>query len=172
MTKQELTTTFYSNHLALMNYVSALPDEKFIYRNEEKWTAGQQLSHTYLCLLPFLKVLPSKASVLRFGRINRKTWSYETVIEKYLQTDLKAPGIYLPEPVESEQKALINASLQQALDTIVQLLEPYTEEELDHFVLPHPLLGPLTVREMFYLMAYHPLHHLRQAKANLINLDR
>lgn len=167
MTKQDLITTFYNNHLALMHYISTLKDDEFTYCNRKKWTAGQQLSHAYLCLLPLVKVLPSKASIQKFGKINRPGWNYETVIEHYLQTNLKAPGSYLPEPVMPEQRTAITTGLQQALDSIVQLLEPYTENELDNLVLPHPLLGNLTIREMFYLMAYHPIHHLRQTEANL-----
>jgi len=41
-------------------------------------------------------------------------------------------------------------------------LENYTELELDSITIPHPLLGKLTIREMFYVMSYHPLHHKMQ----------
>jgi hypothetical protein len=80
------------------------------------------------------------------------------------------PQQYLPEQVTPEQKATIATDIQNVLPTIKQLLDQYTEEELDTLVLPHPLLGNLTIREMFYLMGYHATHHLRQTEKNLEEL--
>ena len=168
MTKQELIERFYINHQEMIDYVNSLTDEQFMYRENGKWTAGQQFSHVYLTLLPFLKVLPSKEFIMqKFGKINRPTWNYTTVIENYFKTSLKAPPQFLPEQVPLEQKAIITANIQKKLLSIQQLLNQYTDDELDTLVLPHPLLGNLTIREMFYLMTYHPTHHLIQTKKNL-----
>jgi hypothetical protein len=38
----------------------------------------------------------------------------------------------------------------------------WPEKALDRYRLPHPLLGPLTVREMLALSVYHTAHHLRR----------
>lgn len=163
MTKQELIETFHKNHQELIDYVNSLTDDKFVCSNNGKWSAGQQLSHAYLCLLPFPKVLASKEFILqKFGKITRPTWDYNTVIENYFKTSLKAPGQFVPEPVSPEQKIKITADFQKILSTIQQLLNEFTDEELNSLVIPHPLLGNLTIREMFYLMTYHPIHHLRQ----------
>jgi hypothetical protein len=170
MTKEDLIKSFAENHNDVIVYVNSLTDQQFLYNYNEKWTAGQQLSHIYLTLIPFLKVLPSKDFILsKFGKIDRPTWNYETVIEKYLTTTLKAPSQYLPEKIILQQKATICTDLQAILKNISQLLDQYAEEEFDTFVLPHPLLGNLTIREMFYLMTYHPTHHLNQTKLNLKN---
>jgi hypothetical protein len=168
MTTPELLKKFSDNHQALIDYVNALPDEQFTYSYNGKWTAGQQLSHVQLTLLPFPKVLPAKEFMLqKFGKINRPTWSYDTVLENYAKTSLQAPQQFLPEPVSPDQKSTITTDIRQVIRTIQQLLEQYTDEELDTLVLPHPLLGNLTIREMFYLMTYHPTHHLQQTINNL-----
>lgn len=168
MTKQELIERFYSNHQELIDYVNALTDDRFVYSSNGKWTAGQQLSHAYLCLLPFPKLLASKEFILRkFGRINRATWDYDTVIENYLKTSRKAPERFLPEQVSPEEKTKITADFQEILSTIQQALNEFADDELDSLILPHPLLGNLTIREMFYLMTYHPIHHLKQTQKNL-----
>lgn len=168
MNKQELIDTFLKNHQTLVSYVNSLSDDQFTFSNSEKWTAGQQLSHAYICLLPFLKVLPSKEFILqKFGKINRATWSYDEVIENYLKTNLKAPDNFLPGKISPEERSKISNDFLQVLSILQQLLNDYTDEELDTLVLPHPLLGTLSIREMFYLMSYHPIHHLRQAKLNL-----
>lgn len=171
MTKQELIKAFYDNHQQLSDYINALTDEEFVYSGNGKWTAGQQFSHVYLTLLPFPKILPSKDFIAqKFGKIDRPIWEYETVLQNYYKTSLQAPPQYLPEQVHPNQKASITTDLQNILLTIQQLLEPYTDQELDSLVLPHPLLGQMTIREMFYLMSYHAIHHLRQTEKNLEGL--
>ena len=168
MTKQELIESFSKNHRELIDYVNSLTDDQFTYSSNGKWTAGQQLSHAYLCLLPFQRVLASKEFILeKFGKIDRPTWSYDTVLENYLKTSRKAPDRYLPEQISPEQKAEITEGLQEILPAIQQVFNEFTDEELDSLVLPQPLLGNLTIREMFYLMTYHPIHHLRQTEFNL-----
>lgn len=171
MTKQELITKFRQNHQELIDYVTALTEGQFSYSRNEKWTPGQQLSHVYLCLKPIAQALASKDFILqRFGKIDRPSLSYDAVIENYkmaLAKGGKAPERFVPEKFDPDHKAELSAQLVALLQTIEQLLDHYTDEELDHLVLPHPLLGNLTIREMFYLMTYHATHHLRQTELNL-----
>lgn len=168
MTKQKLIETFYNNHQEMIDFVNSLTDEQFTLSYNGKWSAGQQFSHVYLTLLPFTKVLPSKDFIVeKFGKIKRLTWNYDAVIENYLKTSLQAPSQYLPEQVGSEEKAAITVNIQNVLQSIQHLLDQYTDEEFDSLVLPHPLLGNLTIREMFYLMSYHAIHHLKQTVSNL-----
>ncbi|WP_312339577.1 DinB family protein [Sphingobacterium sp.] len=173
MTKQELIKTFSDNHYTAISYVQALPESHFSFRNNEKWTAGQQLKHILLTLLPFPKILQSKDFISqKFGTLERTPWDYETVRNNYLKTSLQAPKQFLPEEISTEQKERLIAQTKEILDTINQLFALYTEEELDRLALPHPLLGKLSIREMFYLMSYHPIHHLNQIKENLMVLNK
>jgi len=61
--------------------------------------------------------------------------------------------------------------MKRVLLVIGELLEQFTEEELDTLSLPHPLLGILSIREMFYLISYHPSHHLAQTKQCVEGMD-
>lgn len=171
MTTSELIALFRSNHLELADYVNALPNDQFSYSRNGKWTAGQQLSHVYLCLLPIAKALASKEFLLeKFGKIDRPLWDYDTVLANYMEAldkGGKAPERFLPEDIQPEAKEELSADLSQILDTIKHQLQNYSEEELDTIVMPHPLLGSMTIREMFFLMAYHATHHLRQTEQNL-----
>jgi hypothetical protein len=170
MTKQELIKAFYANHKEMSDYINSLTNEQFVYSCNGKWTAGQQFSHVYLTLLPFTKILPSKDFIVqKFGNIDRPIWKYDTVIENYFKTNRQAPQQFLPEKVNIEQKNTITAELHKILLNIQELLDQYTEEELDSFVIPHPLLGKLTIREIFYLMTYHANHHLKLTRLNLEN---
>ena len=166
MKKQELIEAFINNHEETVHYINTLTDELFVFNVPQKWSAGQQLKHILLTLTPFPGVLSSKPFILeKFGKINRPTWSYETVLENYSKTSLKAPERFLPEnDITPDQKEQIISEINETLALTKNLLEQYSEEELDSLSLPHPLLGLLTIREMFYLMSYHPIHHLKQIK--------
>ncbi|WP_313270001.1 DinB family protein [Sphingobacterium sp.] len=173
MTKQELIKTFSDNHYTAISYIQALPESHFSFRHNEKWTAGQQLKHILLTLLPFPKVLQSKDFISeKFGTLERAPWDYDAVRNNYLKTSRQAPKQFLPEEIATEQKELLIAQTEETLETISQLLALYKEDELDRLALPHPLLGKLSIREMFYLMSYHPIHHLNQIKANLTILNK
>jgi hypothetical protein len=54
----------------------------------------------------------------------------------------------------------VNARLREAL-------EGWSERDLDRILLPHPLLGKLTTREMLFFTLYHDRHHVEAAKRRL-----
>lgn len=171
MTKQELIEGFGQNHQSLIHYIDTLTPGEFTYSHHEKWTAGQQLRHIYLCLQPITKALASKDHIAQtFGQTDHPPMAYDTVIDHYrsaLDRGGKAPDRFVPGQLAPGDKAGLIADLSAILQTIQQQLEGYTDEELDMLVLPHPLLGKLTIREMFYLMTYHATHHHRQTEQNL-----
>lgn len=164
MEKQALITVFVRNHQMAVQYINSLTSEAFCYRHMDKWTAGQHLQHILLTIMPFPKVLHSKEFIRdTFGLPDRAAWDPETVLHHYAQTSLKAPEAFLPKgPVLYHERTGIIADIEQNLGSISALLNNYSEEELDSLVLPHPLLGKLSIREMFFLMSYHPLHHQQQ----------
>ncbi len=45
---------------------------------------------------------------------------------------------------------------------LVSVAEKWTEDDLDRFLLPHPLIGKLTIREMLFFTIYHNLRHASQ----------
>lgn len=169
MKKHELINLFISNHNTIVDYIDKLDEHEFNYSNNEKWTAGQQLQHILLTLQPLSKALSSKEVISeKFEEVNRLTWNYETVLKSYLKTSRKAPNQFLPKGnILPDQKGEINSEIQKNLERIEDLWKSYSEEDLDKLSLPHPLLGMLTIREMFYLMSYHPLHHLEQIKSSI-----
>lgn len=166
MTKQELIQAFIENHKTAAAYIGSLSDAQLRYAAEGKWSPAQQLQHISLTIAPFPKVLSSKHYLSeKFGTIDRPVWDCETVMEHYFKTSLKAPVQYVPEAeLQPVHKDAIMQHIQNDLEKIQLLLNGYSEEEFDALVLPHPLLGKLALREMFCLMGYHPLHHLKQIK--------
>lgn len=171
MTKQQLIENFDHNHKELIAFIDALTDQEFAYSYKGKWTAGQQLDHVYLCLKPINQALSSKDFILqKFGKINRPVSDYDQVIEHYkaaLAKGGKAPDQFVPQQFNADGRRELSAQFIEILQRIREQLGSYTDEELDSLVLPHPLLGLLTIRELFYLMTYHATHHLKQTELNL-----
>ena len=163
LTREEIIKAFNERHLKVIDHVSKLNEEQFNFHLPGKWTAGQQLRHLYLCLKPLTKGLASKQYILeKFGTLQRPNLSYQEVVMNYvivLNDGGKAPDKFVPAPEESKDREQLNKDLKQVLKDISDLLSTYSEEELDTLVLPHPLLGIISLREMFYLMVSHADQH-------------
>ncbi|HRG32892.1 MAG: DinB family protein [Saprospiraceae bacterium] len=171
MNRQELINQFTKNHQEFVEYVQDLSDEKLMFSPSEKWNAGQQLNHIYLCLLPIEQALASKEYILnKFGLSDHSSLPYEEIVKHYinaLNKGGKAPDRFVPETFDLLNRPLLTSKLYDLLLKIGQHFENYSEEELDSLVLPHPLLGRLTIRELFYVMTDHAVHHHKQVIRNL-----
>jgi hypothetical protein len=153
MNRQELIEQFTKNHQKFKEYVLDLSDEKLMFSPSEKWNAGQQLNHIYLCLIPIEQALASKEYILnKFGLSDHSSQPYQEIVKQYMHAlnhGGKAPDRFVPEKFDLLNKPLLTNKLNDLLIRIGQQLEMYTEKELDSMVLPHPLLGRLTIRELF-----------------------
>ena len=97
-----------------------------------------------------------------FGKANRSSKSYDELVEKYqqkLSEGYKATGNYIPPKIYASQKIFLENKLAHIINAIEDNLDNFSEEELDKYILPHPLLGKLTYREMMYFTIYHAQHH-------------
>lgn len=171
MTKQELYNQFRDNHLELADFITALSEYDFGKSYNDKWTPGQQLSHVYLCLQPIARAMENKDFIIqKFGYIDREVQDYDTIISHYTTTLLqggKAPDKFVPKGVTWVEKNALIKNFQELIAHFAFLFDNYSEKELHSLILPHPLLGNLTLTEMFYLMTHHATHHLRQTQNNL-----
>ena len=163
MNRTELIVNFEEAHLVFVGYINRLSKESFMARFEEKWSAGQQLEHLIKSIEPLAKVLGAKDFILsKFGTIDRPIWTYTELIKNYklaLQQGGKAPAQFLPKETSFDQRASLSTSLIDYVETVIDSLKFYTDEELESLVLIHPLLGKLTIREMLQFMTYHVGHH-------------
>lgn len=130
----------------------------------EKWTTGQHADHLIKSTLPLNSVfkMPRFTIKAMFGKPNRDSRSYDEIVEKYLQK-LKEGGVasgrFLPKEVQVADKYKIMAELTLEKEKLQNVLRNWREADLDKYLIPHPLLGKLTVREMFYFTIYHTEHH-------------
>ena len=164
MKKEELSALLLQNYTQFIQLINQLTDADFCYAPEDKWSAGQQLDHLVKSVSPVNRAmgLPKFIPKLLFGTANRPSKSYEALVEKYtrkLKEGGRATGRFVPKIVNATQKDDLIKQLSFLVQRLCHKTDKQTEEALDTLILPHPLLGKLTVREMLYFTAYHVEHH-------------
>lgn len=174
MTKAEILQQFSERHQTFVTLITSLSQEEFLFIKSDKWTAGQQLDHIYRSVKPLKMALglPKFVPRLLFGKANRPSKDYDNLVKKYvakLASDYKVSKQFLPKSIAFEESKSLENKLLHTIQMLCNHLNKYDEPELDSYILPHPLLGKLTLREMLYFTVYHVEHH---HKATLRNLGR
>jgi hypothetical protein len=164
MDKQAIIKRLTENHQEFIACIDKLPAEEFNKSQNEKWTAGQQLEHIYLSVKPVNLAFKLPAFLLKliWGKANRASRSYNELIERYhakLANGSKATGPFVPKSVDLKKGQQLKANLKNVVSKLCLSLDTYSEDELDQYILPHPLLGKLTLREMLFFTIYHVKHH-------------
>lgn len=131
----------------------------------EKWSAGQHADHLIKSTAPLRKGLAMPTMALRatFGTNNREEYAFEALKEKYkngLAAGGQATGRFVPPPIHNDQKKELIAQLEYELTGLKKVLGKWDEKKMSKFILPHPLLGKLSVREMMFFTVFHTQHHL------------
>ena len=165
--RQELCDRLDEVYDQLFRWLDEQEDELFaVHPIEGKWSTGQHARHLVQSTTAVNQGMRMPLMALRtmFGVSNREERSYEQLVAKY-QAKLvgggAAGGRFLPEEVANEQKMAILDDLRQQLSELKAITGRWKEVNLSKFLLPHPLIGKLTIREVLYFTIYHTGHHLR-----------
>jgi hypothetical protein len=172
MTKQAITDLLVKNYNIFIDYINSLTAEEYSFRYAQKWTAGQQLKHIVLCVKPLVQVFGmDKQQIQRtFGSTDKPGLSYDDLLALYeakLKQTYNTPSKYLPEPVSLEEREILAQTLSKLIQSLCAQIENFTDQELDSLLIPHPLLGNITLREMLYNAISHVQHHQEIAMQNL-----
>ena len=172
MDRQQLSSRLINDYDAFITYLCSLSEAEFMHAAPGKWTAGQQLDHILRAVKPVTLAfrLPRFIPRMLFGKPNRPGRSNEALVEKYkdkLQQGGRASGRFVPGPVAFSQRDELAKHLRSTVSSLSRTVAGMKEEDLDAYILPHPLLGKLTLREMLYFTIYHVEHHLTLTKRNL-----
>ncbi|TAE33474.1 MAG: DinB family protein [Cytophagales bacterium] len=170
MTINDLQTLLRERAQSFLTFAQPLTDDQFVAPlNGDKWSVAENLQHLYLSARPVARVLAGPREFLaQFGTPAQPSRSYEDVVAVYRQTitanGIKAPATMSARPEDLTDRAALESRFLQAHTGVADALANWTEAELDGYVIPHPALGPLTVREMIYFTAYHVEHHLEPVR--------
>ena len=172
MTKQEIISLLTEKHKSFLSVFPSLNKDQFTTSVNGKWSPAQQLDHIIRAVAPVELAfrLPRFISKLMFGKANRPSRSYEDLVDKYhskLAMGGRASGRFIPKGFLFEDREKTIARLLNLVQKLNRYVEQTTEDDLDFYLLPHPLLGKLTWREMLYFTAYHAEHHEKAIVKNL-----
>lgn len=151
------------------NYIVSLSKEKFESSPNNKWSAGQNLDHLIRAIKPLQLAysLPKFALNILFGKTNRPSRTYNELVAKY-KTKLagggKASKPFVPPAIKFEKKDELIKKYNEHKQKLISKIEKQSEADLDKFILPHPLLGKVTLREMLYFTIHHNEHHFELLK--------
>lgn len=164
MTKPEIIQKLSEGFNLVNETLSNTPKSVFFRRKDNKWSVAENTKHLVLSVNPLNLAfsLPNFA-LLFFGKLDRPARNYDEIVEKYhrkLAEGAVASSKFIPEgiTVESNQVELIH-ELNKTNDKFLKKIEAFEEDDLDKYLIPHPVLGKLTIREMLYFTICHTLHH-------------
>ena len=173
MDKQDIADLLEQKHQELFDWLNNQPNENWEKGPEGKWTIGQHILH----LVNSLQLLNNALSYPRFflkykfGVSNREGRDYETVAKKYQQKlsenqdRARTFNQNLKKPTLKEKEYLLSRfQIQQK--KLQYKTRKISDKNLDTLVIPHPLMGKMTVREIIMWTVYHTEHHYTTLKDN------
>jgi hypothetical protein len=167
--KPEIISALNENVDAFNNYIAPLAKEQFEATPDGKWSAGQNLDHLIRAIKPLQPAYGLPKIVLRimFGKTNRPSKTYDELVAKYkakLAAGGRASGPFIPPFIGFEKKDELIKKYDEQKQKLIAKVEKQSEKDLDVYILPHPLLGKVTLREMLYFTIHHNEHHLELLK--------
>jgi hypothetical protein len=168
-TKSELINALKDSNQRAETWFGEMSAGDFFTRHGEVWSPSDNVDHLIRAVKPITTALKLPRITLQamFGKPEKPSMSYEalcTVYRDEIARGAQASGRYLPkqespaENAEGRKQALID-QWSRANAELLSVVEKWDLEEMDRYLLPHPLIGKLTIREMIFFTIYHNLRH-------------
>lgn len=165
MNKPALIDLLQKGFEAVKTFASTTPREAFYFKPADTiWSAAENVQHLTQSVQPLNRLFgrPQSYFAEKWGYAVHSSRTYEEVVEEYhvaLGTGVAATGAFVPLSPNPDLVLLLD-EFKQANDALINYLINWTEEDLDKYTIPHPLMGLLTIWEMMLFTAYHTRHHL------------
>ena len=139
----------------------------FFEKPATKWSIAENVQHLIVSANTTTLAFSLPLFLVRLvgGKPNRTSKTYEELVAKYkkkLAEGGAASGRFVPKPIKisfGKEKLMANWNKATA-KYIAALQKNRTENDLDNYLVKHPLLGRITLRELCYFTIYHTEHHL------------
>jgi hypothetical protein len=164
----EISALLKQNEKDLFSFFDSKQRGLWEFAPKDKWTAGQHVIHLVQSskALCGALMLPNFILKWRFGKNNRQSRSYDEVINRYNEKLSKTTGLVfegssnMPDSkAEDMQKWFKNLSILN--DKINDITLKISDKNFDEVLIPHPLMGKMTLREILMWNTYHTKHHLQ-----------
>jgi hypothetical protein len=165
----EIAAALRALHADSVRFWAAFSTADFLAPLGSAWSPAENVRHLTKSMRAVSAGLriPRVVLWLRFGGGSGRSRTYMEVRESYRQRlSLGASaGRFAPEARRTAgdadaERARIMERHAAAVEEMAGIIPTWPEAALDRRRLPHPLLGPLTVREMLLFTLYHNRHHI------------
>jgi len=173
MYKEDLIEQLYRSHKKFVNYIRTLSFDDYTYSHENlKWAPYQALEHHKKVLkkLVFALSIPSFVLKLIYGKSNNLSQSYDKTLKLYqirINDGAKSTREFLPSKTLQAHLEQDCIALISTLEKLLLKVGKLHEHDLDTILLPHPILGTITLREMLYFCKIHVEIHHEICKKNI-----
>ncbi len=133
--------------------------------SDESWSPAHHVQHLISSVTPLARGLQnaSRLPPTPEGTVSRTFAEVRDAYLKALGKGVPTVARFAPtlEPVKDREKYQreLSRGFSGALVQLSSALEGLKDDDLDKLSVPHPLLGPITVREMVLFTIYHNQHH-------------
>ncbi len=159
----ELITAIKESVIEISNYLESISQDQMQVSIDDKWSIAENIIHLNKSVAPINMALSlPKFSFIPFGK-SKHHYSYEEIIDKYqakLKEGVVATGPYIPSKRSKRiSKNQLIKDFRCHYSTFTKKIDKWSEEALDKYRLPHPIIGKITIREMTFFTIYHVKHH-------------
>ena len=168
MQKDDIVLALEEKHQILLKWLENHDEDKWEVGPEGKWTTGQQALHLLQSISTLNNALSFPKLVLKFkfGKANRDVRDYQTVVNRYherlkeVNGNTFGPSRNMKVPKLKEKSYLLDR-IQVENKKLQYKTNKWNDKHLDSYVLPHPLMGKMPIRELIMWTAYHVEHHTK-----------
>lgn len=169
MNKEDIVSNLEEKHNSLVDWLQNHDDTKWQEGPEGKWTTGQQALHLLQSIKPLNDALsmPKLLLKFKFGKANRELRNYDAIVKRYQERLVDAQGKTfkgsknMKVPTLSEKEYILNRLQVENKKLQYKTLKRWSDKQLNTYILPHPLMGKMPVREIIMWTAHHVEHHTK-----------
>lgn len=167
MTKTAIIAASEKIFSAFADTCNHMNETVFFDKPGSKWSVAENVQHLIVSTSTSTLAFSLPLFIVRLvaGEPNRESRTYDALVEKYkakLAAGGAASGRFVPKPITIKAgKEKLMAKWKSTTEKyLAALLKSRTENDLDNYLVKHPLLGKITLRELCYFTIYHTEHHL------------
>ena len=167
MTKTEIISAAENAFSQLSQTCHGIDEVIFLKRNADKWSVAENVQHLIISTNTSSLAWYLPLFLVRWigGTPNRNSRTYDELKDKYykkLDEGGRASSRFVPKPIEIKygKQKLMNNWNNATAKFIKTLSKNRAEKDLDSYLVKHPLLGRITLRELGYFTIFHTEHHL------------
>ena len=162
MKKEDIIIRLKKSTQSILRLVEDDKFNRFFIAPKGKWSVSEHIDHLLRSIQPLNKALRIPLPGLRilFGKAGNPPRDFDQIKHEYqnaIEKGAKAKGRYIP--IKKGSKEVLLKNYMKQSEALVKIINLWKDKDLDQYMLPHPFLGKLIIREMLYFSIYHTEIH-------------